>query len=331
MSKSNDKKELKNNGTPTQKVLSWSLHNLKFILIPGYKSKELLFKKYEHEKNLSKRRLLNRFKSPITILGIVLIFVIISIAVFQSWISPYTYMEAIYRSLAESGPPSPAHPLGTNHYGQDILARIIYGTRPSLMIVFSSICISLVFGIPIGLISAYFGGWIDTILMRFMDIILSFPGVIFAILILIIWGNTFINIILVFGFIGVPYYARIMRNEALKVKDLPYIDAAIVIGASKKSIMFKHILPNSLQPIIIAFSFNVGRLLVNLSILAFLSLNNPRWIEWGSDIASARNFMFDTPWPMIWPALMILITVIGFYLFGDGLRDALDPKMKNLK
>jgi peptide/nickel transport system permease protein len=331
MSNNDNKEEKYRKKSSSQTVLSWFLHNLKFILIPRSKSKILSLKEFEYEKNLSKRRLLNRFKSSITIIGIVLIFVIVSIAVYQSWISPYTYEEAIHRVLAESNPPSPIHPLGTNHYGQDILARIIFGTRPTLIIVFSSISISLMLGVPIGLISAYFGGWIDTIFMRLMDIILSFPGVIFAMIILIIWGNTFINIILVFGFIGIPYYARIMRNEALKVKDLPYIDAAKVIGANKRNIIFKHILPNSFQPIIIAFSFNVGRLLVNLSILAFLSLNDPGWIEWGSDIASARNFMFDTPWALVWPSVMILITVIGFYLFGDGLRDALDPKMKNIK
>ncbi|MFX1390459.1 MAG: ABC transporter permease [Promethearchaeota archaeon] len=331
MSIQHKKKSTCEKQTPTQIVISWFLHNLKFILIPGSKSDDLTNKELKYEKIRGKRRFLNRFKAPITLIGITLIFIIVSIAVFQSWISPYTYEEAIYRFIAHSYPPSPEHPLGTTHYGQDILARIIFGTRPSLIIVFSSIFISLLSGVPIGLVAAYFGGWVDGIIMRLMDIILSFPGVILAIVILIIWGNTFINIILVFGLIGIPYYARTMRNAALKQKDLPYVDAAKVIGSNRSRIMFKHILPNSIQPIIIAFSFNVGRLLINLSILAFLRLSNPGWIEWGSDIATARNFMFDTPWAMIWPSVMILITVIGFYLFGDGLRDALDPKMKNLK
>ncbi len=311
-------------------IISWVVNNFKFILIPGSKLKDLTVKESEYEKHLSKRRMLSRFKSAFTIIGIILVFIIVSIAVFQSWVSPYTYEQAIYQYLVGSSPPSPGHPLGTNHFGQDILARIIYGTRPSLIIVISSIIFSVLIGIPIGLMAAYYGGWLDIILMRLMDVILSFPGVIFAIVILIIWQSTIINIITVFSIIGIPYYARVMRNSALKVKDLPYIDAAKVIGANKGRIMFKHILPNSLQPIVIALSFNIGRLLVNLSILAFLSLSDPSWIEWGNDIAISKKYILDTPWALIWPSVMILITVIGFYLVGDGIRDALDPKMKNI-
>jgi peptide/nickel transport system permease protein len=324
-------KEAKKEISHTQSVISWVFKNLKFILIPGSKLKYLTLKERRYERNISKRRILYRFKAPITIFGIILIFGIISIAVFQAWISPYTYREAIYPLLEAFSPPSPQHPLGTTHYGQDVLARIIYGARPSLIIVLSSMTLSIIIGLPLGLIAAYFGGWLDTIIMRLMDIILSFPGIIFAITFLIIWGSTLTSIIIVFGIIGIPYYARVMRNAALKVKDLPYIDAAKVIGANRSSIMFKHILPNSLQPIIIALSFNVGRTLVNLSILAFLRLNDPGWIEWGGDIARARTFMGQAPWAMIWPCVMILITVVGFYLLGDGLRDALDPKMKNMK
>lgn len=323
-----DKQENKKNTIGS--IISWVVNNVKFILIPGSKLEDLTLKEYKHEKNLSKRRIVSRFKSPLTIIGIILVFIIVSIAVFQSWVSPYTYEQAIHRFLTGSSPPSPVHPLGTNHFGQDILARIIYGTRPSLIIVISSIIVSVLIGIPIGLMAAYFGGWFDIILMRLMDVIMSFPGVMFAIVILIIWQPTIINIILVFSIIGIPYYARVMRNSALKVKDLPYIDAAKVIGANKGRIMFKHILPNSLQPIIIALSFNIGRLLVNLSILAFLRLSDPNWIEWGNDIAIAKTFILDTPWALIWPSFMILITVIGFYLLGDGIRDALDPKMKNI-
>lgn len=327
---SNLEKE-KRNKNQYKTIISWILNNLKFIIIPGSKLKILTLKQNEYEKNVSKRKLINRFKSPMTIIGIIFILVILSIAVFESWISPYSYGEALMRGPLRFLPPSPQHPLGTTRYGNDVLARIIFGTRTCLIIVFFSVVISIVIGIPLGLISAYFGGWLDLIIMRIMELLLSFPGVILAITILIIWQTTLINLIFVFGFIGIPYYTRTMRNAVLKVKDLPYIDAAKLMGASKTRILFRHILPNSIQPIIISLSFNIGRTLINLSILAFLGLSDPRWIDWGSDIARARNYLITAPWCLLGPSIMILITVIGFYLLGDGLQDALDPKMKNLK
>ena len=331
MSKPSNLNRKKRKKSQIQSIISWILTNIKFILIPGSRLKNLTLKENKYEKILSKRKLINRFKSPITIVGIILILVIVSIAVFDSWISSYSYEEASFRGLIGILPPSPQHPLGTTHYGQDILSRIIFGTRTSLIIVCISIIISIVIGIPLGLITGYFGGWLDLIIMRIMEILLSFPGVIFAITILVIWQPTMGTIIFVFGIIGIPYYTRTMRNTVLKVKDLPYIDAAKLMGASKTRILFRHILPNSIQPIIISLSFNIGRTLINLSILAFLGLNDPRWIDWGSDIARARYHVIAAPWWILGPSIIILITVIGFYLLGDGLQDALDPKMKNLK
>ena len=187
MVKAGDVIKEKKDKSHSQSIISWIFKNFNFIMIPGSRSKDLVLRERTYRRNLSKRSAINRIKSPITILGIVIIFIIVSIAVFQAWISPYTYEEATRYYLRGSSLPSPRHPLGTTHRGQDILARIIFGARASLIMVLSSSVFSIILGIPLGLIAAYLGGWLDTIIMRIMDIIMSFPGVIFAIAILIIW------------------------------------------------------------------------------------------------------------------------------------------------
>ncbi len=316
-------------------VISWTITNLKFILIPGSKSTQLEKKEKNDEKYKSRRRLINKFKSPLMITGMIIIFVIMSFAVFESWISPFTYEEAFTRNSYAFSPPSLEHPLGTTYSGQDILARIIYGTKPTLLIIISSNLIRFIIGVFFGLLAAYYGGWLDMILMRFFDVIMSFPLVIFSTLILILWKASILHIVIIFTIFGTSYYARIMHNAAMKVKDLPFIYSAEVMGVNKTRIMFRHILPNSIQPLLIAFTFNFGRLIVSLSVIEFLQYRSYTshiigWIEWGTDIANARNFILEAPWAILWPSIIILITVIGFYLIGDGLMGNLDPKMRKI-
>ena len=265
-------------------------------------------------------------KSPFTIFGVILIFVIISLAIFGPWIAPYSFEEASIWNLYAWNPPSPEFPLGTTFAGQDVLSRVIYGTRTSLLIVFLSVSISLIFGISFGMIAGFYGKWVDSIIMRCMDIILAFPGIIFALAFLAILGPSFFYIVIILGAIGIPFYSRLVRSSVLKEKELNYIAAAKISGANNWRIMFRHILPNAIQPIIISMSFDIGRLIISLVILSFLGFSDPMFINWGSDISLARGHIWDAPWASFWPSVMILLSVIGFMIVGDGLRDALDPK-----
>ena len=322
--------EIKQEKGAVGKVFSWFLSNLKFLLVPGSRIEELSHRELEFERKISKRKFLRRLKSFLTIMGIVLIFSIVTLAVLAPWISPYSFEDAIGVFWKDYAPPYEGHPLGTTHFGRDILARLIWGARSSLTIALPAITFSVLFGVIIGVISAYYGGWVDSIIMRIMDIFLAFPGLILAMVFIAIWGQEIQYIMLAWGILGIPYYSRLIRGSVLQARKLPYIEAAKVSGAGDWRIMFKHIFPNVIQPIIISFTFDIGGIILSLAGLAFLGFSDPRMIEWGNDIAKARIRLYDAPWASLWPGFIILITVLGFMLVGDGLRDALDPKLKNL-
>ncbi|MFX1387347.1 MAG: ABC transporter permease, partial [Promethearchaeota archaeon] len=287
-------------------------------------------KVFEYEKTRSKRKMIRRFKSTLTILGIVLILIVVSFAIFPSWISPYPFEIANGIFPGSWALPSDLHPLGTGKFGRDVLARMIYGARTSLTVALPAITFSVVFGVIFGVIAAYFGGWIDTIIMRITDILLAFPGLILAAVFIAIMGIRMENIMLSIAILGVPFYCRLIRGNVLQARSLPYVEAARVSGSGNWRIMFRHILPNCIQPVIIAFTFAIGGIILSLAGLAFLGFNDPTLIGWGSDLAEARLFLQTAPWASIWPGFMILLTVLGFMLLGDGLRDALDPRLKNL-
>ncbi|MFX0074430.1 MAG: ABC transporter permease [Candidatus Hermodarchaeota archaeon] len=304
--------------------------NFKFLLLP--KSRIEHFQKKNPQNYYIKQiGIVNGWlKSIFTFIGVLLVLIIISIAVLGPWIAPYSFEEATGVSLNAWKPPTPSHLLGTVYAGRDNLSRIIYGTRYYLLIASLAVSISLIIGTFLGMVAGYFGKWIDSIIMRVIDIILAFPGIIFALAILAIFGSRFQNIVLILGVIGIPYYARLIRSSVFKEKELDYIAAAKVSGANKWRIMFKHILPNSIQPVIISMSFDIGRMFINLTILGFLGFYDPRFVDWGSDIFSGRGHIWDAPWATLWPSVMILFSVIGFMIVGDGLRDALDPKFQHV-
>ena len=322
--------ELKQEKNVISAVFSWFISNIKFLLVPGSRVEELTQREIEYERVRSKRKFIRRFKSFLTITGIVLIFVIASFAVLAPWISPGTFAEANGVFYNQWGPPSEINPLGKTSFGRDVLTRLIWGARSSLTIALPAISLSVIFGVMIGIISAYYGGWVDSIIMRIMDIFLAFPGLILAMVFIAIWGQEIQFIMLAWGILGIPYYSRLIRGNVLQARKLPYIEAARVSGAGSWRIMFKHIMPNVIQPIIISFTFDIGGIILSLAGLAFLGFSDPRMIEWGNDIADARGHLYDAPWASLWPGFIILLTVLGFMLVGDGLRDALDPKLKNL-
>ena len=314
-----------------QSKSSGFITNLKYVFIPGSQVKDLDKHLLQHE-GLYKPRKRNHnwLKSPLTIIGLVLIFFIVTIAVFDSWIATYSYQEALWIDYTNAwSPPSAENILGTSYGGRDVFSRMIYGTRISLIISFSSVGISLIVGSLLGLFSAYYGGWIDIILMRITDVILAFPGLIFAIALILVWGRYFTDIILIFSIIGIPYYARLIRVAVLRTKEMQYIAAAKSMGARNRRIIFLHVLPNSFQSVLIYATFDIGRTIINLAILAFLGFSvRGGWIQWGSDISIGAfgRYLIEAPWAAFWPCVMVVITALGFMLLGDGLRDALDPR-----
>ncbi len=302
------------------------INSFKFLLLARYRLDQFQGKSVESRHPKKRSKLKRMLKSSFTLFGVIIIFIIISFAIFGHWIAPYSYEQATGWNINDWAPPSPEFPLGTAYAGRDVLSRIIYGTKTALVISLSSVSISLIFGIFLGMIAAYYGKWIDSIIMRTMDIILAFPGLIFALAFLAIIGSTIEHVVLIFGLIGIPYYSRLIRSSVLKAKELDYIAAAKVSGASSWRIMFKHVLPNSIQPIIISTSFDIGRLILSLATLAFLGFTDPRYVDWGRDVFLGRRYLYDAPWASFWPSVMISICVIGLMIVGDGLRDAFDPR-----
>lgn len=321
---------LEEEGTVSQRIFSWIFKNLKFILLPGSRIEELEERELEYERNISKRKLIRRLKNPLTILGVCIIFFIITLAAYAPWISPQAFRYAMLPQSGSWNPPSPEHPLGQTAMGGDVLSRLIWGARTSLTISLPSISISVFGGIAAGVIAAYYGGWVDSLIMRICDVFLAFPSLILSLVFIAILGPQIEVILMVWGFLGIPIYARLIRGNVLQARELPYIEAARVAGAGSWRIMFRHILPNVIQPIIVFFTFDIGAYILGLAGLSFLGVNQSVLIEWGNDINVARENPYDAPWAGLWPGFMIFLTVLGFMLVGDGLRDALDPRLKNL-
>ena len=311
-------------------VLKWFSKNLLFLILPGSRLEDLTIRQMEYERIKSKRKFIRRLKSVLTILGILIVLSIVTLAVFPHWIAPYSFEDASGVWLGVWDPPSPEHPLGQGAMGRDVLSRIIFGARASLTIALPAISFSVILGIMIGIIAAYYGGWLDAIIMRLCDILLAFPGLVLALVFIAIWGQQIEYIMLAWGILGVPYYARLIRGNVLQARALPYIEAAKVAGAGSWRIMFRHIFPNVIQPIIISFTFDIGGVILGLAGLAYLGFSDATLIEWGNDINAARVYLYSAPWASLTPGFMILVTVLGFMLVGDGLRDALDPRLRNL-
>ena len=258
-------------------------------------------------------------------LGIVILYIIISI--FAPYITKYAPDEMNPDDMLM--PPNKKHIFGTDQFGRDIFTRIIYGTRVSFLVSTLSVSISIIFGVTIGLISGFFGGWIDNLFMRIMDVIFTFPAMLLAIFIMAILGETIFNVILAIGIIYTPQFARVTRASVLSVKNMDYIQAAIALGISQFNIITKHILRNILASIIVQISLTLSLAILLESALSFLGLGvQPPAPSWGNMLSRSREFMIIAPWTAIFPGIVIVILVLGFNLLGDGLRDILDPKLR---
>lgn len=250
------------------------------------------------------------------------------IAIFGPIITPYSSVEPDYEKILS--PPSMEHFAGTDAFGRDIFSRIIEGTRISLFVGLSSVLVGALGGTVLGLISGFYGGWIDSLIMRFCDVLFAFPGILLAIGIIAILGPGLGNVIIAVAIFGIPTFARIVRSSTLSIKATVYVESARSIGAPAKRIIWKHIFPGTVSSIIVYFTMRIGTSILTAASLSFLGLGaQPPSPEWGAMLSSGRDFLNTAPHVTIFPGLAIFITVLAFNLLGDGLRDALDPKMKD--
>jgi peptide/nickel transport system permease protein len=273
------------------------------------------------------------FNQPLGALGLLVIIVMMLGAAFARYVAPYDPLVVDYASLLQ--PPSTAHPLGTDSFGRDVFSRIVYGARTALAIGFLSSIVGSTLGAVIGVASAYFGGRTDLIIQRVMDVLLSFPIIVLALVVVAVLGKNIVlgvdvNLIIAIGLPMVPKVARVVRSSALAIRELPYIDAARVAGFSHARIIFRHIVPNVVAPYLIMLTAFVAQAILLEASLSFLGLGvTEPTPAWGLMLSgSAIDFYREAPWMIIFPGLAISLAVFAFNLFGDSLRDWLDPKIK---
>lgn len=258
--------------------------------------------------------------------AIILFFILIAIA--APLLTPYSFKEGALenRFLA---PMTEGHLFGTDDLGRDLFTRIIYGAQISLRVGFLSVVGSIIVGTFLGLVAGYYGKWMDMLISRIFDIMLAFPSILLAIAIVTILGRSLTNALIAIAIINVPTYGRLVRSKVLSLKEEEFILAAKAIGMKNSRILFQHLLPNSMTPIIVQGTLGIATAIIEAAALGFLGLGAvPPTPEWGTMLADSKDYIQMAPWTVIFPGVSIMLVVLGFNLFGDGLRDALDPKMK---
>lgn len=277
--------------------------------------------------------LLRLRKNKIAVAGLVIITLFLIMAVFSPWIAPHDPLEqSLYDKLK---PPvwdakgTWAYPLGTDDFGRDLFSRIIYGSRISMIVGIVAVSISLFFGTIAGAIAGFYRGKIDNIIMRFMDLLLAFPSILLAIVIVAFLGPSLRNAMIAIGIVSIPRYARIVRGSVLEEYSKDYVQAARALGAKDIRLIFVHILPNCLAPLIVQTTLGFASAILEAAALSFLGLGaQPPTPEWGAMLANGRSLILRAWWAVTFPGIMILFAVLGFNLLGDGLRDALDPRLR---
>jgi peptide/nickel transport system permease protein len=225
--------------------------------------------------------------------------------------------------------PGATHWLGTDELGRDIFSRILYGARISLEIQIVAVLLALVIGVILGAVGGYLGGYVDNLIMRAMDVLLAFPSIFLALAIIAALGTGLFNLMLAAGIASVPQFARIVRASILSLKEREFVEAALALGSGSNRIMFRHLLPNCLAPIIVQSTLRMATVLLTASGLSFLGLGvQPPTPEWGAMLSNARSYLIVAPHVATIPGLAIMVVVVGFNLFGDGLRDTLDPRLR---
>jgi len=261
------------------------------------------------------------------VIGAAIIGVLVILVIFAPWVAPYDPIEMVPTDSQES--PSWRHLFGTDLLGRDILSRVIFGTRLSLLIGLVSVLIGATTGTVVGLTAGYFGGLLETVIMRVVDALLAFPGILLALSIIVGLGTGMINVMIAVGVATIPAYARLVRGTVLSAKENVYVDASRVIGCSPFRIMFVHILPNVIAPVIVLSTVRFGVAILTAAGLSFLCLGaQPPTPEWGLMVSMGRTYLGRAWWMSTFPGLAITVAVVAINLMGDGLREALDPRLR---
>lgn len=261
------------------------------------------------------------------IVGLVILTVLIVVSLAAPFLAPFDSIKVTDNALFSPGSP---YILGTDQYGRDILSRLIFGARISLTIGLISVGIAATFGVAIGLLAGYYGGWVDALLMYVINVMLAVPGILLALAIVTIRGKpSLTNLMIAVGISGIPTYARLVRGSVFAAKEHVYVDAARVTGAPTRTILTRHILPNVIAPVIVAATLGTGTAILAAASLSFLGLGSqPPSPEWGRMLSEGRSYLRDQWWISTFPGLAIMLTVLAMNLLGDGLRDALDPRLR---
>ncbi|MEA3460034.1 MAG: nickel transporter permease [Chloroflexota bacterium] len=286
-----------------------------------------LKEKYRKPTSLWQDALRQLLRNKLAIVGMIILAIFLLSAFFAHWLAPYDPVKQ--ELIKRRQPPSAEHLLGIDEVGRDIMSRIIFGARTSLRVGVGSVSFAIIIGALVGAISGYLGGWVDNIVMRLMDILLAFPSMLLAIAIVSILGPGLMNMLYAIAIVSIPQYARIVRASVLSVKEQDYILAARAIGCSPGRILFQNVFPNCLTPLIVQATLGIATAILDAAGLSFLGLGaQPPTPEWGAMLGRGRGSVFTAPHIVFFPGLAIMLTVLGFNLLGDGLRDALDVRLR---
>ena len=268
-------------------------------------------------------------KNKLAMVGLAILALFIFLALFADVLYDYEGVVIKQDILNMFAPPSKEHPCGTDELGRDILARIVHGTRVSLAVGLVAVTFSMAIGVPLGAIAGFYGGRVGEVIMRGADILNALPSIMLALAIVTAFGQDMINMMIAVGISSIPSYIRIVRASVLTIKSQEYVEAARAVGANDVHIIIKHVMINSLGPLIVEASLRVASAIQSIASLSFLGLGiKPPTPEWGLMLSAGRDFLRDAPWLTIFPGIAIMLIVLALNLLGDGLRDALDPKMK---
>ena len=266
--------------------------------------------------------------SVVGIVGLVIVMLFLAVTVAAPWIAPYDPVYADFANVL--APPSWTHPFGTDDIGRDILSRVIHGARISLGAGLAPVALALAVGLPLGLLAGYAGGMIDNVLMRAVEVILAFPTLVLALGITAILGPKLSHALLAIGLVFVPNFARLIRGQVLSVRENDFVTAARALGGTDTRVVVQHVLPNCVAPLLVQSSFAISFAILVEAALSFLGLGTqPPTPSWGIMLSQGRGYLEQAPWLGAFPGVAIFITVLGFNLVGDGLRDALDPRLKS--
>jgi len=294
---------------------------------------------------ITRRRLLRRKSS---VVGMIVLAFLVLIGITAQWIAPYNPITSMLdidgypQEYAKKRLPpcihvfgcpveQPQHLMGLDGNIRDEFSRMLYGARLSLMIGIVTVTFAIIIGTVLGALAGYFGGWVDNVIMRIMDVLLAFPSLLLAIAIVTVIGPGLINALIAIGIVSIPAYARVVRGSVLSVREMDFVSASRALGGNTYDILFKRIMPNALTPLIVQGTLGIATAILDAAALSFLGLGaQPPTPEWGAMLGSERNQVFTAPHLVFYPGLAIMLTVLAFNLLGDGLRDALDPRLANL-